>query len=85
MISSYFLVVRQYTNAKRLFIETNNRLIASKLFARIRADEEDADIKKVAYEKLISAIVDSPYNQQSSEDSKVAIYNNLLKQLKNEK
>ena len=74
-----FLIIRQYTNAKKLAIETQNRLIASKMFAHIKNNEQDDDIKKSAYPKLISAITDSPYNQNNSDDQANDLIGTLTK------
>jgi tetratricopeptide (TPR) repeat protein len=64
-----FIIIRQYTNAKKLTIETKNRLIANKMFDRLRVTEKDEDIKKLAYPRLIDEIVSSPYNQGNKENS----------------
>ena len=64
LITLNFFVMRQYTNAKRLYLETNNRLIASKLFESVKQDKNNT-VKEISYKKLIGAIVSSPYNQQN--------------------
>ncbi len=78
LIAVYLFILRQYTNANRLAIETNNRLIASKLFANISFNDK---IEDSLYPPIIKSIIDSPYNQQdsSSDNSLIQKISEILK------
>ena len=52
-------MARQYTNAKGLYLETENRLIASKLYERHSRLEQDEAVKVKIQEQLMSKIISS--------------------------
>ncbi len=82
VIAVYLFILRQYTNAKRLAIETSNRLIASRLFANISFYKEiEEKIKDSLYPPVIKSIIDSPYNQQdsSSDNSLIQKISEIIK------
>ena len=63
-----FIVIRQYTNAKQLNIEAENRLAMAKMFEKVIQEKKDSD-----YQQFLPKIVDAiAYSTRNTQDDKAS-------------
>ncbi len=75
-----FLVIRQYTNAKQLYIEAQNRLAMVKMLAHINAQKENTENKQYFLPALVEAIVYSTRKERTG--NAASLLEQLMKLLK---